>query len=206
MIDTQANLKTRLGVTGAADDALLTLLQDSADAVIDNYCDRAFAGGTYTEYLPGGSEFLHVRNYPVDTVTSVKVDPTRTFGPETLVAANTYVVHADRGVVQSVVGPFLPGDRNGLVNAEVRLWTSGPRIVQIVYSVLTGQVPNDVKEAYARLVGHWYRKLKTETANAFVNLSEQKFGDAVAVYSGGELGAVPADVAQLLAPYRTPHV
>ena len=106
----------------------------------------------------------------METVTSVKVDPACVFGAETLVPAADYVVHSDRGVIQSVGGPFLPRDRAGLVNADVRDWTRGPRVVQVVYATATSQVPADVKEAYARLVGHWYRQVKTEVASNFQNV------------------------------------
>ncbi|HKB05719.1 MAG TPA: phage head-tail connector protein [Gemmataceae bacterium] len=204
-LDTLANVKARLGIATSADDTLLGLLQDSADKAVENYCNRDFAGGTYTEYHPGGSEFVHLRNYPVDAVTSVKVDATRAFGAETLVSASDYVVHADRGVIQSVAGPFLPRGRDGLVNATVRAWTRGPRVVQVVYSTLTGQVPADVKEAYARLVGHWYRQVKTESAASFQNVMQQKVGETFTIFGGEGAGAgLPAEVAELLAPYRVP--
>jgi hypothetical protein len=54
-LDTLANVKARLGITTSADDTLIGLLQDSADAAIANFCNRDFAGGTFTEYHPGGS-------------------------------------------------------------------------------------------------------------------------------------------------------
>jgi len=73
-LDTLANVKSRLGITTSADDTLLGLLQDSADQAVANFCSRDFVGGTFTEYHPGGSEFVHLRNFPVDGVTSVKVD------------------------------------------------------------------------------------------------------------------------------------
>src|SRR5262249_32284710 len=72
-IDTLANVKTRLGVTTSADDTLLNLLRDSADDWIVNHCGLDFGGGTYTEYHPGGTEFVHLRNFPVQSVTSVNV-------------------------------------------------------------------------------------------------------------------------------------
>jgi hypothetical protein len=206
-LDTLANVKSRLGITTSADDTLLGLLQDSADKAVENYCNRDFAGGSFTEYHPGGTEFVHLRNFPVDTVTSVKVDSARAFGAETLVLAADYVVHYERGVIQSVVGPFLPRDRPGLVNAEIRTWTRGPRIVQVVYATATSQVPADVKEAYARLVGHGYRKVKTDLASNFQNVAQQKYGDTFVIFGGKDRDAgLPADVAELLGPYRVPLV
>jgi len=204
-LDTLANVKARLGITTSADDTLLGLLQEAADAAVANYCNRDFAGGSFTEYFPGGSEFVHLRNFPVDTVTSVKLDPAYFFGPDTVLPASGYVVHAERGVIQSVGGPFMPTGRAGLVNAAVRDWTAGPRVVQVVYSTLTGQVPGDVKEAYARLVGHGYRRVKTDLAGNFQNVAQQKYGDTFVIFTAPGVG-LPADVTELLAPYRVPLV
>ena len=205
-LDTLANVKARLGITTSADDSLLTLFQDSADKAIELACNRDFVGGTYTEYHPGGSEFIHLRNYPVTGITSVKVDPTYGFGAETLVAASAYTLHVDWGVLQSLIGPFLPHLGLGLVNAELRIWTRGPRIVQVVYTTATSQVPGDVKEAYARLIGLWYRRAKTELSANFQNITHQKFGDTSITFAPDDGAALPTDVAGLLAPYRVPNV
>lgn len=204
-LDTLANVKARLGITTSADDTLLGLLQESADAAVANYCNRDFAGGSFTEYFAGGSEFVHLRNFPVDTVTSVKVDPAYVFGTDTIIPATGYVVHSERGVIQSLGGPFLPCGRAALVNADVRDWTRGPRVVQVVYATLTGQVPGDVKEAYARLVGHGYRKVKTEAASNYQNVAQQKYGDTFVIFAAPG-GGLPADVIELLKPYRVPLV
>src|SRR5262245_20478172 len=99
-LDTLANVKTRLGISTSADDTLLTALMNSADKWVPNYCGREFGGGTYTEYHPGGSEFVHLKNFPIQTVTSVHVDSAYVFGAGTLVASTAYVVHLERGVVQ----------------------------------------------------------------------------------------------------------
>lgn len=204
-LDTLANVKARLGITSSSDDTMLGLLQNSADTAIANYCNRDFEGGTFTEYFPGGSEFVHLRNFPVSSVTTVKVDASRAFGSETVVSASDYVVQSDRGVIQSVAGPFLPSKRDGLVNSNISIWTRGPRVVQVVYTTATSSVPNDVKEAYARLVGHWYRRVKTEVAGNFQNVSQQKYGDTFVIF-GRENAEWPKDVAALLSPYRVPLV
>ena len=204
-LDTLANVKARLGITGSTDDTFIGLLQDSANLAIANHCNRDFEGGTFTEYFAGGSEFVHLRNFPVSTVTSVKVDASRAFGSETVVTSSDYVVQTDRGVIQSVAGPFLPSKREGLVNTDINIWTRGPRVVQVVYTTATSSVPNDVKEAYARLVGHWYRRVKTEVAGNFQNVTQQKYGDTFVTF-GRENSGWPSDVIALLAPYRVPLV
>lgn len=203
-LDTLANVKTRLGVSGTADDSLLNLLIDSAEDWIANWCGRDFAGGSFTEYFPGNVEFLHLANFPVTALTSVKVDPAGAFGADTVIASSNYAVHTERGVIQSKVGPFVAvALRDGLVNADRDAWTRSPRSIQVVYSTGT-TVPDDVKEAHAQMVGHWYRQVKTQVAVDFQNLEQQKFGDVT-------LGLIaqlppPSDIERLLAPYRTPTV
>ena len=88
-LDTLANVKTSLFITGTTDDAVLTRLLDAADAFIADYTGRAFAGGSFTELHAAGHELVFVRNFPVDTLTSLKVDAARQFGPETGPRAST---------------------------------------------------------------------------------------------------------------------
>ena len=208
-LDTLANVKTRLGIAGSADDTLLGLLQDSADQWISNYCGRDFGGGTYTEYHPGGSEFVHLKNFPVDSVSSVKIDPGHVFPASTTLSPTAYVVHNERGVIQSVIGPLAPLiDRQGLVNRHVYNWTRGPRVIQVVYTVAATPVAGDILEAYAQLIGHWYSRVKTQAGLGFVNLSSQKVGEFASSYKAEQIAGlpIPPDIIALLAAYRVPNV
>jgi len=206
-LDTLANVKLRLGITTSADDSLLSALMDSADEWLAENCGRDFGGGTFTEYHPAGGSFVFLRNYPVQAVTTVKVDAAYAFGADTTWPATAYVVHTDRGVVQSLVGPFLPG-LPGLPVGGLPPWALAPRAVQVVYTTATGAVPADVKEAYALLVGHWYRHVKTQQAAGYENVTQQTFGGATAIFSKDQIAGLPLpqDIHQLLAPYRTPAV
>src|SRR5437763_14225699 len=98
-LDTLANVKLRLGVTTSAADSLLSAPMGAADELVAGFCGRDFAGGTFTEYHPGGEPFAFLRNYPVASVTAVKVDPAYAFGADTVLPATAYVVHTDRGVI-----------------------------------------------------------------------------------------------------------
>lgn len=202
-LDTLANVKTRLNILVNTDDALLTKLMEGAGEWIRRYCDRDLEGGTFTEEFAGGSEFVCLRNYPVDTVLSVRVDPQRNFGEETILPPEAFVVHASRGVIQSVSGPFLPAARRGLVGAELRSWTHGPKVVRVTYSTIA-LVPDDVKTAFARLVGAWYRQAKTESASGFVGVSQQKIGDTFVIYDRPPASGIPSEILGLLAPHRVP--
>jgi hypothetical protein len=202
-LDTLANVKTRLGITTSADDSLLGLLQDSADAWLTGYCERDFGGGTFTEYHPGATAFVFLRNYPVTGVSSVKADAGYGFGASTLAPATAYVVHAERGVVQSLAGAFL-----SVPLPDVAPWGYGPRNVEVVYTTATGSVPADVKEAYALLVGHWYRHVKTQVASGFQDVIQQTFAGTTLIFSKDQLAGlpVPDEVRRLLAPYRAPVI
>src|SRR5262245_51066680 len=200
-LDTLANVKLRLGITSSADDSLLGLLQDSADAWMTGYCERDFAGGTFTEYHPGATAFVFLRNYPVTGVTSVKADAGYAFGADSVVPATAYVVHTERGVIQSLAGAFLP-----VPQVDIAPWSYGPRNIQVVYTTATGSVPADVKEAYALLVGHWYRHVKTQVAAGFQNFTQQTFGGATAIFAKDQISGLPLsqDIYRLLAPQRAP--
>lgn len=204
-LDTLANVKTRIGVTGANDDALLSALMDSADAWVAHRTGRDFAGGTFTEYFPGGVDLVVLANFPITAVTSVKVDSTQGFGSETIISSSSYVVHLERGVIQSRAGPFVrPGKPPTLVNVERAHWTDSPRAVQVVYTAATSSVPADVKEAYALLIGHWYRQVKTQVSTNFVNLDRQWIGEMSQIFRYDS--DVPLEVKSLLDAYRTPNV
>jgi uncharacterized phiE125 gp8 family phage protein len=201
MLDTLANVKTALLVATTDDDAVLTRLMDSAESFIAEYTGRAFAGGSFTETHPAGGSLLFLGNFPVASVSTLRVDAARQFGAETARAADSYVVHADRGVIESLCGPFLwprPGKGS-------RDW---PEAVQVTYSTPTGQVPPAVQEAFAQLIGHWYREAKTHAELNFQMLTEQTAGTDVQTYPWGMSGGfrLPPAVAQLLNPFRVPTI
>ena len=198
MIDTLANVKTSLLISGSTDDDLLNRLLDAADAFIADWTGRDFAGGTFTETHPAGRSLVFLRNYPVTSVTSLKVDAARQFGSETARDADSFVVHADRGVIESVCGPFLP-PRDGRRDD----W---PGALQVVYDTATDAVPAAVKQAFCELIGHWYRFAKTAADQNYqmlvsrIDSSGQK--DWPWSLAVGE--PLPLIVLQLLQPYRVP--
>jgi hypothetical protein len=191
-LDTLANVKRGLSITASADDDHLDQLQAAADAFVVMHCGRDFAGGSFTEYFPGGDRTVIVRNYPIATVTSVKVDPAGAFGANSVRDPADYAVHATEGIIESKAGPF------GAVSA--------PRAVQVVYTTATGQVPAAVQRAYADLIGHWYREAKTRAATGQLNLRQSTASGSITEYAWGQSGGyrIPAGVLQLLVEYRVP--
>ncbi len=199
-LDTLANAKAVLLLSGSGDDAMLTQLMDAAESFIEEHTGRSFAGGTFTETHPAGGPMLFLRNYPVASVTSLKVDADRVFGAATEREATSYVIHADRGVIESLFGPFLTPYRKG--------WADWPEAVKVVYTAATGNVPAAVKQAFADLVGHWYRQAKTNSDASFLMLIESVSGTTTKGYSWSLTHglSIPPGVLELLAPYRMPTV
>lgn len=198
MIETLANVKASMLISGSGDDALLTWLMAAADGYVSELTGRNFDGGAFTEAHPAGRAVLFLRNFPVASVTSVKVDAARAFGSDTVRAASTYVLHADRGVIESLTGPFLsPRGRDD--------W---PAAVQVVYATATGAVPGAVKEAFAQLVGHWYRQAKTFSGQEYQMLMERADGTDAKAWPWSVTGGLkmPPGVRELLDPYRVPAV
>lgn len=208
-IDTLSEVKLRLGISTTADDALLTRLQSSAESWLEVYCNRSFATGPFTEYHDGGSSFVHLRNYPVAEVTSVKVDPQRIFGPGTQLPLSAYCVHRKRGVVQSTQGRFVPPPRShGLVSDDPILWDRAPGTVEVIYTTVHSQAPAAVQQAYTLLIGYWYQWIKTMLDANYRRLETQRFGDTSTSWSNFYLdrAGIPPGVVDLLKPFREPSL
>ena len=202
-IQTLSELKTALAITTADDDAMLTELQVSADSFVEEYCGRSFTGGTFTEDHPGGTRVLFLRNYPIATVVSVKVDPLRQFGSTTVRDASTYTMHPDRGVIESLSRTFVetepgwPASRNEF-----------PNTVRVTYTTATDSIPGIVRQAHAELVGHWYRQTKTHVATAQLNVLTETSGSTVTTYPWGQSTGmkIPHSVTELLNTVRVPRL
>ncbi|WP_202920509.1 head-tail connector protein [Urbifossiella limnaea] len=194
-----SNVKDALLVATGDDDDTLTRLLAAADSFIAEHTGRAFGGGTFTEVHAGNTGLLFLRNYPVSAVAGVRVDAARQFGTDTILPAANYVLHADRGVIESVGGVFLRSrGRRGSAGA--------PGTVQVTYSTPTDAVPGAVKEALSQLVGHWYRLAKTSEDLGGVLLTETSDGAETKQYTWSLASGlkVPAGVLQILAPFRVP--
>lgn len=199
-LDTLANVKTALTVSVSTDDTLLTQLMSAADSFIAEHTGRDFEGGSFTETQPAGGTRLFLSNFPIASVISLRVDPDRVFGSDTERDPSTYVVHADRGVIESLNGPFLQPYRKGSDD-----W---PEAVQIEYTTATGSVPSAIQQAYADLIGHWYRQAKTNADANFLMLTELDDGTTVKTYSWSLTRglSVPPGVTELLAKFRVPTI
>ena len=196
-LDTLANVKLANGIATDDDDTLLTQLQATADGFVETYCGRQFEGGTFTEFHSGATGLAFLRNYPVASVTTVHVDVNREYDTDTLLDPSRYVVHAERGVIECLDGTFVP---------SLPGWNPGgnafPRAVRVVYVTAVDNVPGPVARAYAELIGHWYRQIKTRVATDQKNLIQ----DGEVIYPWGQSGGypIPSAIRQTLGMFKLP--
>jgi len=140
---TLAKVKEYLGITGTADDTLLTDLLTRLQEAADSYLDRKIEQASYTEQYDGdGTDRLLTRQWPIISVTSVYDDVDRVFGSDALIAAADYVVYKDRGIIQL----------DGLTFA------SGIQNVKVIYSAGYGTVPTDLVQALIELIAARFRQ------------------------------------------------
>ena len=135
-----------------------------------------------------------------DQAVQDSLNPDRVFGSDTERDASTYVIHAERGVIESLNGPFLQPYRKGSND-----W---PESVKVVYTTATGSVPVAVKQANSDLVGHWYRLAKTNSDANFLMLTELTSSGDTKGYSWSLTRGltIPPGVLELLASFRVPAI
>lgn len=193
------DVKLHLGIAGTSDDDLLDQLRTTADDHVARYCGRAFDGGTFTERFDGGARLLVLSNYPVEDGVEIRVDPGRFFTTQSILQPDRYVVRADRGLISLVTGgPFIAGAPPH----------SYPDAVRVTYSTASADVPPGVQRAYAELIGHWFRQVKTWAATNQLNVRKQTDGTTITEYPWGQSGGFdfPKGVKKLLEPFRTPVI
>jgi hypothetical protein len=86
-------LKEYLGITSTNtdDDAFLENIITRVSDDIESTCNRVFRAATYTEYYRGsGTDKLLLRNFPINTITTIHDDMDRDWGADTLIASTEY--------------------------------------------------------------------------------------------------------------------
>lgn len=154
-----AEYKVWAGITGTAQDALLTVLVDAVSMEVRRWCDRNLTNGfesvSRTERYDGNDEqTIQLIEWPVTSITSVTL---YTAGGDTEVLdADTYRVNGDSGVLSRIdpkTGRF-PVTAFGTVNAtfSVQPWfDQGFDNVEVVYTGGYATIPADLKMACYRL-------------------------------------------------------
>ncbi|KXG42874.1 head-tail connector protein [Tepidibacillus decaturensis] len=126
----------KIDATDTSQDSLFEALINASSNVIENYCNRSFIESTYTDEEYDGKETsnLILKNFPVYSVTSIKID-------DVLVDSTEYKVRKDSGIV-------------------VRLnsvWPAGIMNIKVTYTAGYTAIPADVELACKHLVMFFYK-------------------------------------------------
>jgi len=184
LADAKSYLKVATGTT--SEDAIISDLINEVSVWINSYCGRQFIQTTYTEYYEGtGDSSLVLKQFPVQSVTSLYRDVTRQWTVDTAIdLVHDVQLDADTGLLV-------------LWNHENSFGT-GPGIVKVVYSAgyPIGAVPYDLQLACRKMVAWKY----------FQDYSQRRFGvkseamqDRTVTYTEE---ALLADVEQILNLYK----
>jgi len=139
-------------------DVFLERQINSASGMVSKYCNRKFMADTYTEYYKGtGRQRLVLNQYPINKITSVKVDSAAlTAGTDYVTADQTY---RDQGIVFKDNGWTWYGYLTGLVGEP----TAPIDNVEVVYSAgytlspeATRNLPWDLEQAVIDMVADIY--------------------------------------------------
>lgn len=132
MLDTLANVKSRLGITTSTDDTFLTNQINLVSDTIEAYCRRNFLTGSYIQtyyrgdYSPGID--LDLFNYPVTAVASVVEDGV-TLDPA------SYRLHTPTGRLIRTNGLFYYADAT-VVTHTAGLTTTPTPVLSVLDSVV----------------------------------------------------------------------
>ena len=114
-------MKDALGIKDADDDAQVTALLEGLQGRFDQECNRRFLYGSGIEELfDGGTQLLLVRAFPIDSVTSLHVDPDRQWTADTLLNASGYACNKARGRIVYGLGEYY--------------WPIGFQHLRVIYS------------------------------------------------------------------------
>jgi hypothetical protein len=138
---TWATAKARLGLVDADQDQTVFLI-NSASRKANDYARRHLAAADYVVRLDGsGRPTLVLPQYPVNSITDVRIDPDRGFGVDTVVT--DYVSYDSVGVLYRTSGR----------------WPRGRQVIQVTYNAGYSHVPEDLQEAVLEAVAWSLRRI-----------------------------------------------
>ena len=139
-------VKIALGIppTDTSQDARLTQLMAQVEALIRGYLRRQLDQGAFTEYPEGRhTPFLRLREYPVQSITSVKIDSERSFGAGTDLIANVDY-RLVNGTLLRTSGRVWPGAYQKTTGLLYVPTVPSRGIIQVVYTAGYATIPQDI--------------------------------------------------------------
>lgn len=166
-------------------DKLLERNINSVSGMVSKYCNRKFIADAYTEYYRGhGRPKLILNQYPINYITSVKVDSAAlTAGTDYVTSDQTYL---DEGIIRKDSGWIWYGYLTGLVGEP----TAPVDNIEVVYSAgytlepeNSRTLPWDLEEAVISMVADVYGTQQGDT----IGLKQLTQGKLTYVYDTDSL-------------------
>lgn len=149
-LTTTAYVKTQLGISGSTQDALIAQLITAVSAQFESLTGRKFINTDYTEIYDGtGRSNLYLREYPVNSVTSVERNHGSIGDPSwTTLDADTYYVDTRTGIISSGSAfASFPGDFSKRIAHYRVIYNAG-------YGAAAADMPEDIQQAIAAIIGY----------------------------------------------------
>lgn len=148
-LTTLANLKQYLDIDTdqTTDDTFLQNLITRISDDMERYCQRTFNASDLTEYYKGsGTRILLLRNYPVNSVTSIHDDTELEFGADTAIDSDDIKISdAVNGTIILNEGIFTESEKEN---------------IKVVYNAGYSTIPSDLEQACIKMCAAEYIESK----------------------------------------------
>lgn len=195
-----ADIKTFLGVSGSGDDALLTVMLDTACQNIELYCNTIFAQRTVTEQIWPEDPMmtLILGRSPVISLTSLTIDSAAQSNLST-----DYYLSLAAGFLKRVDGAYIGGNNPALSRDGFNVLAG--TTMQIVYVAGYATIPPAVVEATKEFVRDLYLakdRVAGVKSESLTDVGSITYADSVEMSELGPGGIrVPLGVAALIGPF-----
>lgn len=115
-----------------------------ASAMANRYTRRILKASDYSKYYPGnGKDFILLPQYPVNSITTLKLDSSRNFGADTEISDTNYDLDSD----------------NGIIYLFVNTAPEGRKTISIEYNAGFTSIPEDLQSSVVECVAWLYNRL-----------------------------------------------
>ena len=181
-------VKTWLNISGTEYDAVLDIIRKSVNQSILNYTEASFdLVGPIQEILDGNrSDQIVTREYPINSVSSVKFGVKADGTGGTLVDASSYQVLPEAIILQDL------------------FTTRGRSLIAVTYIWGYDGVPDDVKEAALLAVEAKFRRKGRKSIGGISSRSKKDESESIrdSASSWDKKTGLPIEVVSMLTPYK----
>lgn len=196
-LTTLTAVKLKLGISTTTYDTVLTSLITQASAAIKKRCRRELEAADYTEYPQGfGTRKLLLKEKPINSVASVRIDPTRAFTASNTLLTADVDYKIQRNVLYRLNNVW-PAARQNIFGLLADAVVPSDGIIKVVYNAGYSPIPDDLAAACELVVARWFGEAKDGEPMSSESLEDYSYSRATGANDADPLGYVMP----LLRPY-----